>query len=212
MTPGLQFLKGDPSSGPAGGLTDEDLEEDDLDEDVLDGMAEDRETFEKSIYKQEIAYVEDFMSSLKFTSTGIQGRDAPVGPERALASPGRPCLCSPCTRTPWITCGRSCDPSTATRSHAIPAAEARSGTAGRYPVHREEIKRDFKSEKINILLGTDALSEGLNLQTCGVMINFDMPGNPCAWNSASAWIHRIREGYDEGDATISMRTPWKSRC
>ena len=29
--------------------------------------------------------------------------------------------------------------------------------------------------EVKILLGTDALSEGLNLQTCGKLINYDLP-------------------------------------
>jgi hypothetical protein len=31
--------------------------------------------------------------------------------------------------------------------------------------------------EVKILLGTDALSEGLNLQTCGKLINYDLPWN-----------------------------------
>ncbi|MDA8037735.1 MAG: SNF2-related protein, partial [Actinomycetota bacterium] len=45
-------------------------------------------------------------------------------------------------------------------------------------VSKKETKRLFREgEKIKILVGTDSLSEGLNLQTCGRVVNFDMPWN-----------------------------------
>ena len=49
-------------------------------------------------------------------------------------------------------------------------------------VTKEEIKTLFRTGvDVKILLGTEAMSEGLNLQTCGVLINFDMP-----WNAGRA--------------------------
>ena len=41
-----------------------------------------------------------------------------------------------------------------------------------------EVKRLFREgQEVRILLGTDALSEGLNLETCDRMFNYDMPWN-----------------------------------
>ena len=45
-------------------------------------------------------------------------------------------------------------------------------------VPKEEIKRKFRQDEIKILLCTESASEGLNLQNCGVLINYDMPWNP----------------------------------
>lgn len=45
-------------------------------------------------------------------------------------------------------------------------------------VSKEEIKNAFRTGQIRVLLCTEAASEGLNLQTCGVLINYDMPWNP----------------------------------
>jgi hypothetical protein len=46
------------------------------------------------------------------------------------------------------------------------------------PVSKAEVKTLFRQgDEVKILLGTDALSEGLNLQTCGKLINYDMPWN-----------------------------------
>ena len=45
-------------------------------------------------------------------------------------------------------------------------------------VSKKDVKDLFRAgEEVKILLGTDALSEGLNLQTSGKLINYDMPWN-----------------------------------
>ena len=45
-------------------------------------------------------------------------------------------------------------------------------------VPKVEVKQLFRAgEEVKILLGTDAMSEGLNLQTTGLLINYDMPWN-----------------------------------
>lgn len=44
-------------------------------------------------------------------------------------------------------------------------------------VGKEQIKSRFRSGQIQILIGTDSMSEGLNLQTCDVIVNFDLPWN-----------------------------------
>ena len=46
------------------------------------------------------------------------------------------------------------------------------------PTTKEQIKTLFRAGvEIKILIGTDSLSEGLNLQTCGKLVNYDMPWN-----------------------------------
>jgi superfamily II DNA/RNA helicase len=43
---------------------------------------------------------------------------------------------------------------------------------------KQQVKNLFREgREVKILLGTDSLSEGLNLQTCGKLINYDMPWN-----------------------------------
>jgi hypothetical protein len=43
---------------------------------------------------------------------------------------------------------------------------------------KQQVKTLFREgREVKILLGTDSLSEGLNLQTCGKLINYDMPWN-----------------------------------
>lgn len=45
------------------------------------------------------------------------------------------------------------------------------------PTSKERVKTLFRSGDLKILIGTDSLSEGLNLQTCARLINYDMPWN-----------------------------------
>lgn len=42
---------------------------------------------------------------------------------------------------------------------------------------KEDVKTAFRNADVRLLLGTDAMSEGLNLQTCDWMCNFDLPWN-----------------------------------
>ena len=62
---------------------------------------------------------------------------------------------------------------------------------------KEKVKADFKSGKIRILLATESASEGLNLQTCGVLINYDMPWNPMRVEQRIGRIDRIGQQYEE---------------
>ncbi|MCY4257864.1 MAG: helicase-related protein [bacterium] len=46
------------------------------------------------------------------------------------------------------------------------------------PIPKEEVKELFRrGDDVRIMLGTDSMSEGLNLQTCARVINFDLPWN-----------------------------------
>jgi len=56
---------------------------------------------------------------------------------------------------------------------------------------REELKHMVKSHELTILVGTDAASEGLNLQTLGTLINIDLPWNPTKLEQRKGRIQRI---------------------
>jgi hypothetical protein len=62
---------------------------------------------------------------------------------------------------------------------------------------KEEIKKMVKSREIKILLGTDAASEGLNLQTLGTLINLDLPWNPTRLEQRKGRIQRIGQINDK---------------
>jgi ERCC4-related helicase len=62
-------------------------------------------------------------------------------------------------------------------------------------VPKETIKHQFRQGSIKILLCTESASEGLNLQTCGVLINYDLPWNPMRVEQRIGRIDRIGQYY-----------------
>ncbi|MCB1175335.1 MAG: DEAD/DEAH box helicase family protein [Leptospiraceae bacterium] len=62
---------------------------------------------------------------------------------------------------------------------------------------REQIKEEFIKGNIQLLICTDAAAEGLNLQSCGVLINYDLPWNPMKVEQRIGRIDRIGQKYDE---------------
>ncbi|MBE3577567.1 MAG: DEAD/DEAH box helicase family protein [Limnochordales bacterium] len=64
-------------------------------------------------------------------------------------------------------------------------------------VTKEEVKNAFRIGEIRVLLCTEAASEGLNLQTCGVLINYDMPWNPMRVEQRIGRFDRIGQVYPD---------------
>ncbi|MGI8826368.1 MAG: phospholipase D-like domain-containing anti-phage protein [Chloroflexota bacterium] len=62
---------------------------------------------------------------------------------------------------------------------------------------RESVKANVMNGSIRILLGTDAASEGLNLQKIGTLINLDLPWNPTRLEQRKGRIQRIGQVRDE---------------
>lgn len=62
---------------------------------------------------------------------------------------------------------------------------------------KDEIKRKVKSREYRILVGTDAASEGLNLQTLSSLINLDLPWNPTRLEQRKGRIQRIGQISDK---------------
>jgi hypothetical protein len=58
-------------------------------------------------------------------------------------------------------------------------------------VTREDIKLQVRRGEVRLLLGTDAASEGLNLQRLGTLINLDLPWNPTRLEQRKGRIQRI---------------------
>ena len=64
--------------------------------------------------------------------------------------------------------------------------------------NKEIIKAAFRERvDVKILLCTESASEGLNLQTCGVLINFDLPWNPMRVEQRIGRIDRIGQIYPD---------------
>ena len=62
---------------------------------------------------------------------------------------------------------------------------------------REVIKKRVKAGDIKLLLGTDAASEGLNLQSLSSLINIDLPWNPTRLEQRKGRIQRIGQAQRE---------------
>ncbi len=60
---------------------------------------------------------------------------------------------------------------------------------------KEEIKRKLREGKIRLLVCNEAAGEGLNLQTCGVLVNYDLPWNPRKVEQRIGRIDRIGQKY-----------------
>lgn len=59
------------------------------------------------------------------------------------------------------------------------------------PTAREILKQMVRRGELRLMLGTDAASEGLNLQSLGTLINLDLPWNPTRLEQRKGRIQRI---------------------
>jgi len=62
---------------------------------------------------------------------------------------------------------------------------------------KEDIKKMVRLRQIKLLFGTDAASEGLNLQALGTLINLDLPWNPTRLEQRKGRIQRIGQEREE---------------
>jgi superfamily II DNA/RNA helicase len=63
---------------------------------------------------------------------------------------------------------------------------------------REEIMRDFRANKIRVLIGTDVISRGVDIPEVDLVVNFDVPGN------AEEYVHRIGRTGRAGAEGVSI--------
>ncbi len=202
----LAFLRGqaDPSAGSpprvlavAGqvlGLVEDDVEQEELSLDVDEWDLADR-----TLFREEIAYVEDFVHALGL----LGGHGSKV--EQLLKDMNEAFR----QRDTVIVFTQYTDTMDFLREQLRqsygPQVACYSGRGGErwdgvmwVPVNKEDIKNAFREgQEIKILLCTEAASEGLNLQTCGVLINYDMPWNPMRVEQRIGRVDRIEQRYKE---------------
>ncbi|MEM1205825.1 MAG: helicase-related protein [Acidobacteriota bacterium] len=65
------------------------------------------------------------------------------------------------------------------------------------PEGKEALKAAFGRGDVQVLLCTEAASEGLNLQTCGVLVNVDLPWNPMRVEQRIGRIDRLGQVHGE---------------
>ena len=76
-------------------------------------------------------------------------------------------------------------------------AVSSSGSTGKTPAQRAQIIEDFTQKRIDIVLSTDVLSEGQNLQSAQYLINYDLHWNPTRMIQRAGRIDRIGSQFDE---------------
>ncbi len=81
------------------------------------------------------------------------------------------------------------------REQGIPAAWIHGGMK---PAERVAAEAIFRSDRARVMVATEAAGEGINLQFCHLMINYDIPWNPTRLEQRLGRIHRYgqdRETY-----------------
>jgi superfamily II DNA or RNA helicase len=66
---------------------------------------------------------------------------------------------------------------------------------GHPPTARKEIQHEFRAVR-QVCIATEAAGEGINLQFCHLMINYDLPWNPVRLEQRMGRIHRIGQQAD----------------
>ncbi|MFC1976108.1 helicase-related protein [Chloroflexota bacterium] len=183
----LAFLRGQAATA---GADDDDLEQEDLLLDVTEDLADETE---RSRFRDEIEYVEDFLTALN----QLGGNDSKV--ERLLADLEQVFK----QHDTVIIFTQYTDTMDFLRQQLRQVygdqVACYSGRGGEVwnglawvSTTKEEIKNAFRrGDTLKILLCTEAASEGLNLQTCAMLFNYDMPWNPMRVEQRIGRIDRI---------------------
>jgi len=100
----------------------------------------------------------------------------------------------------WVGDELARHPALARMEIGLYAGSNRSGvwSGGRFQrFDRDRLKERVRNGELKLLLGTDAASEGLNLQRLGTLINIDLPWNPTRLEQRKGRIQRIGQLRDE---------------
>ena len=184
----------DPDAKVSGALTDEDLEQDDLGLDAAEDMA----APDADARRSELEYLDDFIGELEALTVDSKLEFLKDQLQRIFRTRDSAILFTQYTDTmDYLR-----DSLRAVYGSAVACYSGRGGESwdGERWIRRskESIKEEFrKGETVKLLLCTESASEGLNLQTCGVLINYDMPWNPMRVEQRIGRIDRIGQLYDE---------------
>lgn len=186
----LEFLRGDPDAEPQG-LTEEDREQEELSNDFEEEYAD------SDIYREEIDYVVDFVSELRQLGSDSKHEQLLNDVANILARRNTVLIFTLFTDTMDYLRDKL-------RTVYGSQVACFSGRGGEFwngseweRTTKEKIKNRFaEGDEIKIMICTEAASEGLNLQTCGVLINYDMPWNPMRVEQRIGRIDRIGQQYE----------------
>ncbi len=187
----LKFLQG--QIGEQDIFTDDDTEQDELDFDQETKSGHDKEYFET-----EFNYVSDFINELKMVSIADSKLEVLKGQlNQVFHKRNTVLIFTQYTDTMDYLRDQLKD----VYGNDIACYSGRGGEVWNgiawVETSKESVKEDFRLGKVRILLCTDSASEGLNLQTCGVLINYDMPWNPMRVEQRIGRIDRIGQEYPD---------------
>ncbi len=188
----LAYLRG--QLDPAQQYTDDDIEQESLDLDI----EEELDPVEREYYQAELEYVQDFIQRLRLLSVTDSKMEKLKGElARIFKSRSTVLIFTQYTDTMDYLRAQLCE----VYGRQVACYSGRGGEVWNgiawVPTTKEDVKERFGLGKIRILLGTESASEGLNLQTCGVLINYDMPWNPMRVEQRIGRIDRIGQEHDE---------------
>jgi superfamily II DNA/RNA helicase len=72
-------------------------------------------------------------------------------------------------------------------------------------IERDHVLENFKKGETKYLVATDAAAEGLNLQNCCVMFNYDLHWNPMKIEQRIGRIHRFKQDRDVTVFNLSVK-------
>ncbi len=194
----LDYLKGAARSW----LDDDDLDQEDLEADITETLFDDGEELSEgdvpSLFLGEVQFVTDFLADLRGLGTDSKFEQVARDLAELLKRRDSVIIFTQYTDTMDYLRGKL--------RHVYGAQVAcYSGRGGELwdgktwvGTSKENIKTAFREQQdIKILLCTESASEGLNLQTCGVLINFDLPWNPMRVEQRIGRIDRIGQVYPD---------------
>jgi len=188
----VEFLRGQISLGES--IEEDDIEQEELDLDIGDEILSeaDRERF-----SEELRYVETFLLDLRTLSAAdskmeyLKGKLGDVFRER-----NKVLVFTQYTDTmDYVRNHLQVVYGTQVACYSGRGGESFNGLAW-VPAPKEDVKKAFLEGDVRILVCTEAASEGINLQTCGAMINYDMPWNPMRVEQRIGRIDRIGQLHD----------------
>jgi superfamily II DNA or RNA helicase len=209
----LDFLRG--KLGPDQLLTDDDTEQEELDQDVSESLfpgtspGERKELVE--LFQGEIDYLEDFLAQLESLGSDSKFERLAADLSQVLQKRDSVIVFTQYTDTMDYLRDRLRE----VYGGQVACYSGRGGERwkdGKWVgVSKESIKTAFRSSReVKVLLCTEAASEGLNLQTCGVLVNYDIRGTRCGSSSGSAAsTASARRTSGCGSATTSTSGRWR---
>jgi superfamily II DNA or RNA helicase len=189
----LAYLKGE--IGMSEAYDDDDLEQDELSFDIEENVLSESD---RQRFTEELTFVESFIQDLRTLSlTDSKLEKVKAKLNQVFLSRNKVIIFTQYTDTMDFLRAQFEDVyGSEVACYSGRGGEVFTGSTWRLTT-KEEVKEKFLLGEIRILLCTEAASEGLNFQSCGVLLNYDMPWNPMRVEQRIGRIDRIGQVYDE---------------